>query len=182
MAAMREPRVRLLSLDEAVEAVYQAALSGRGVAETAAELAHDIDDRDVNDAVVIGLAVLAHRKLTRQRRAGTAEDDGAEVVDEVAVMNGPATPPAKAKPHYALDYRRALTANYEAADGSRKPLLEFNLDDALNLRKLSGARADGLIRVRDAMDRAVSALQKHKAERIADLPVKDQREIAEGLG
>jgi hypothetical protein len=179
--ALRQPFQRPLSLDEAVEAVYQAALSGRGVAETASELAHEIDDRDVNDAVVVGLAELAHRRLTRQRHARTAEDGGADELHEIEDAAGPATPPTKAKPHYALDYRKALTANYEAADGSRKALLDFNLDDALNLRKLSGSRADGLIRVRDAMDLAVTALRKHKAERISALSAAEQRSIAQGL-
>ena len=178
MTAM--PRLRPLSLDEAVDAVYRAALEGRSVAEVAAELAHDIDDRDINEAIVIGLAELAHRRLARQRR-GHTEDGGAESRSGIDILDGPAVPPLAAKRHAAKDLWTALDANYGVADGSRKALKDFTVDDALYLREQSNAKADGYVRVRDAMDRAISALRKHGAATIGSLPVEAKRKVAEGL-
>jgi hypothetical protein len=181
MAAMRAPHQRLLSLDEAVERVFQAALSGRSVAEVSAELVHEIDDRDINDALVVGLSELTHRRLARQRRGHTAEDGGVDRHPVSDQASDPAAPPLAAKPHAAREFWAALQANYEAADGSRKALNDFTIDDALHLRSRSNARADGLIRVRDAMDRAISALQAHKVATIGELPAAAKRRIAEGL-
>ncbi len=181
MNALRQPTPRPLSLDEAVQLVYRDALAGRSVAEAAGEYAHQVDDRDINDALIIGVAELAHRRLARQRRGGAVED-GAETSSEIDSSIGSASPPAKAKPHAAAEFWRAvLQANYEAADGSRKALLNFNTDDALHLRNVAGKRADGYVRLRDSMDRAISALHHHKADSIGKLPVKEQKAIAEGL-
>jgi len=178
MTAM--PRLRPLSLDEAVEVVYRAALDGRSVAEAAAEVVHDIDDRDINEAIVIGLGELVHRRLARQRR-GHTEDGGAEVAPEVEAESGPVVPPLAAKRHAAKDLWTALDANYGVADGSRKALKDFTVEDALYLREQSNAKADGYVRVRDAMDRAISALRKHGAATIGSLPVEAKRKVAEGL-
>ena len=181
MAAMLAPRPRLLSLDEAVEAVYQAALDGRSVADTAAELVHEIDDRDINEALIIGVSELAHRRLARQRH-GKREDGGADAGSEIDTSSGTAVPPLAAKRHAAGDLWRALEANYEAADGkTRKPLKDFTIEDAIHLRNDSNAHADGYIRVRDAMDRAISALRKHKVATIDALPTEAKRHVAEGL-
>lgn len=176
---MIEPRIRLLSLDEAVDTVYRAALDGQSVAKVAAEIAHQLDDRDTNSAIVVGLSELTHRKLARQRHG--LEDGGVEAPSEIDGVVGPTVPPLAAKRHAAKDLWSALEANYEAADGSRKPLKDFTLDDALNLRALSNAHADGYIRVRDAMDRAVDALRKHGAATIGALPASAKRQVAEGL-
>ena len=178
--ALRQPQPRPLSLDEAVEVVYQEALSGRSVAEAAAEYSHQVDDRDIGEALAIAVAELAHRRLARQRRHPEIGPDGAEIALETDVADGPA--PTKAKPHAAAEFwRSALAANYEAADGTRKALVDFNLDDVLHLRNISGKRADGLIRLRDAMDAAVAALRRHGAASIGALPAKAQKVIAEGL-
>lgn len=178
--AVLAPRPRLMSLDEAVEVVYQAALDGRSVAEVAAEMVHEIDDRDVNEALTIGLSELVHRRLARQRR-GHVEDGGAETGSAIDHGSGSAVPPLAAKRHAARDLWTALEGNYEAADGSRKALKDFTVDDALHLRTQSNARADGFVRVRDAMDRAISALRKHGAATIGDLPADAKRRVTEGL-
>lgn len=181
MTALRQPITRPLSLDEAVQLVYRDALAGRSVAEAAGEYAHQVDVSDINDALIIGVAELAHRRLARQRRGGAVED-GADAVDEIEPADGSDSPPAKAKPHYALEgWKAILAGNYEAADGSRKSLIDFNADDAIHLRNVAGNRADGYVRLRDSMDRAVSALHHHKADSIGKLPVKEQKAIAEGL-
>lgn len=180
MALAHKPRT--LSLDEAVEAVYAEALDGRSVAEAAAEYAHEIDDRDIFEAVRTGLIDLAHRRLARQRRAPAEEESGTEEAVEIEAAFGTASPP-KAKPaRVNADFWKWLDGNYEAADGTRKPVKDFGLEDALHLRAVSNNRADGLLRVRDAMDIAVAALRTHKAARIGDLPVADKRKIAEQLG
>lgn len=178
--ALRQPFTRPLSLDETVEAVYQDALSGRSVAEAAREYAHQLDDRDIAEVIVVGIADMAHRRLARQRKHPETEQGGAAVDDETDAPIGSA--PTKSKPHAAADFwRTALGANYEGADGTRKALVDFNLDDALHLRNLTNKRADGLIRIRDAMDEAVAALRKHGSARIGALPAKAQQTIAEGL-
>jgi hypothetical protein len=179
MAAMAQRR--LLSLDEAVNEVVEAALAGRAVADSAAEVAHLLDHRDSADAIRTGIAEMAHRRLARQRR-GASEEDGAANLNEVDTARGPvAVPPAAAKPHAAKEVWSALTANYEGADGTRKALRDFTLEDALHLRSQSNARADGFVRVRDAMDRAIGALRKHKVNTIGDLPAAATRLVAEGL-
>lgn len=171
-------KTRMMSLDEAVEAVYQEAMAGRSVAESAAEFAHEIDDRDILEAVRVGLIDLAHRRLARQRRA---PEDGVDIRDEIDPGIG-STPPTKAKaPRAGADFWQKLAKNYAAADGTRKALSDFTAQDALYLRDHTGKQADGLLRIRDAMDAALSALSKHKVSRIGELPADEQRKIAEAL-
>lgn len=162
---------RPLSLEEAVDAIVQAALAGSAVSDAAREYAHQVDDRDIYEVVADGLAARAHSKLAAQRRAVPEEAERA-LESEVAV----GSPARKARPAAAKLYW-ALRANYEAADGTRKALLKFTLDDALNLRLVAAGKADGWVRVRDAMDRATSALRQHGAATIDALPAAEKQAI-----
>jgi hypothetical protein len=173
--ALHSPIPRPLSLDEAVDAVFRAALDGGSVADAAREFAHQIDDRDIYEVVADGLAARAHRLLARQRNQSA--EDGADDHGESEPDSGsaPQSPP-KARAHAARQFW-ALQGNYEGADGTRKSLLKFTLEDATSLRSIAGGRAEGWIRVRDAMDRAISALQQHSAKTIGSLPEVEKRAI-----
>jgi hypothetical protein len=181
-----EPITRSLSLDEAVLAVYEAAVAGAAVAETASEYAHLVDDRDVHEAIVIGIGELVHRRLARRRRGGDADavGDGVETTSESESAAGPDSDhkTAKAKPHAALRVWDATLDdnNYEAADGTRKALRGFGLDDSIKLRDLAGAKADGHIRIRDAMDIAAAALRRTGKATIGDA-INDRRRVVEAL-
>lgn len=166
---------RPLSIEEAVEAVVRDALAGQSVIDAARDYGHQVDDRDIYELVVKGLADRAHEKLALMR----GRRDGADGSLETDAVAGPA--PTKAKPNPARALFLALQANYEAADGTRKPLLQFGLEDALYLRNIAGAKSDGWRRVRDAMDRAVSALRQHSAKTIAALPADEKRAISARL-
>ena len=74
-----------------------------------------------------------------------------------------------------------LAANYEGADGVRKPLTAFSLIDAQHLAGLAEAYVVGWSRVRDGMAAAVAALTRRKVAAIGDLPVKEQQAIAKVL-
>lgn len=178
MAALAQPHPRRMSLEEALDAGYRDALDGRPVAEAAAEYAVHLDLDEIGKPLSIGLAELIHRRLGLQHR----EQGGADVYAESDANRGPAAPALKSKPHYAKEFWRSILArNYEAADGTRKALAAFTVDDAKYLRNLAANRADGLMRLRDAMDAACSALSHGRATTIGDLPVKEQQKIAEAL-
>lgn len=163
---------RPMSVDEAVDAVYRSALEGAAVVDAARQYAPQIDDRDIYELVTAGLIAKVHDRLSRQRRA----QDGAEHGFEIDTGAGPA--PAKARPHAAKEGWVMLKANYEAADGTRKSLLTFSIDDWRHLRGVAGGRAAGWIRVRDAADRAISALQQHGVATTAALPSVEKRAIS----
>lgn len=173
-------RARALSLDEAIEQGINAAHDGYGVAETAAKLWESGLDPDAADACgVIGLRTLIHSQLAAARHPVREEDD--EAVEELDERDQDSGRPV-ANIHYAREHwQRLLAANYEAADGSRKALLAFTDADAAHLRTIANNRADGYLRLRDAMDAAMGLLKRHRKPTIADLPEKAQRQIAEAL-
>jgi len=188
MVAEQNPRT--LSLEDAVEAVYEAAVNGSSVADEAAVVAHMVDDRDIYEAVVIGLGELVHRRLARRRRGGMREDeagDGAVGSLESEDSDGPSPASSngvpKAQPHAAKVLWDAILddANYEAADSTRKALRQFGIEDSRRLRGIAGAMAAGHIRVRDAMDIAVGALERTGVKTIGALPLAERRRVVEAL-
>lgn len=74
-----------------------------------------------------------------------------------------------------------LEALYEGADGRMRSLVDFSLADWERLGSLYRARAEGLVAVADASDRATSILRKRKATSLAECPEADQRSVAEAL-
>jgi hypothetical protein len=168
-----------LTLEDAVQQGLNAALDGYGVAETAVKLWEaGLDDEAADACAVVGLRAMIHDRL-RALRQPVEEDDG---VAERLSASGSATGRPVVNINYAKEHwQRVLAANYEAADGSRKALRAFTSEDVLHLRTLAGARADGYLRLRDAMDAAAALLKRHKKSTVSDLPEKAQRAIAEAL-
>jgi len=165
-----------LTLSDAVDAVVARALDGEMVAHAAAGLVDRLDYDDMRTAAVRGLAALVHDRLAVLRVPREEDADPGSVRER---RDG--TPPVRSR-HYAAElWRRRLEANYEAADGTRKPLSAFTPPDVAHLFTLADTRADGYRRLADAMALAGRLLAEHKRAAIRLLPVAAQREIAEAL-
>lgn len=81
-----------------------------------------------------------------------------------------------------LRYQAALeNLNYEGADGIRRALIDFTLDDCLAFRERMVTMSRGAALKARAMKVAAEALRKHKKDRIGDLPDSDRDEIAKYL-
>ena len=173
-------RQTALTLEGAIQQGIAAAEEGHGVAETAALLwAEGLDPEAADACGVIGLRTLIHQHLAAMRRPGLEEDDGAadQSPEDQSIAGRPVV-----NIHYAREHwQKVLAANYEAADGSRKALYAFTTEDAAHLRLIANNRADGYLRLRDAMDAALVLLQKHRKPTIGALPEKAQRSLAEAL-
>lgn len=176
--AARSPQT--LSLEQAIEQGVNAANDGHPVAETAALLWQEGLDSEAADACgVIGLRTLIHSQLAAARRPVREEDDGTTVPP---TENGSSGGRPVVNINYAREHwQRVLDANYEGADGTRKALIAFTDADALHLRSIANNRADGYMRLRDAMDATAALLKKHRKATVGDLPEKAQRQIAEVL-
>lgn len=166
-----------LTLADIRNAVVSRALAG----ETVAALANEVADWSLDDDVTAlmirrGLIATFHDWLGLDRQP-TAD----EAADRLGASEegGGRLHPLR---HYAKEHwQRVLAANYEGADGIRRAIRDFSLDDVRHVRDWASARAAGLLRLQSAMELADVLLARHSKERIAALPVKAQREIAEKL-
>jgi len=173
---------RLLGAEEAVQRGVALALDGAPSREAAAAVYDAGLDPEATAAFAIrGIASYINDRLSVMGDQWDQDDLVSESDDlDVPAPTGRNQP---IRPHYARDrWERILSAKtWEGADGRRKALLDFTFADASMVRASSLAKVAGHQKVADAMEVAVALLTKHKAETVADLPVKAKMAIAEAV-
>lgn len=170
---------RELTLDDAIAEGWRLAQEGMEVITAARVIVASGIDRDAAIACSEkGLAAYIHDYRQLDMARSLAEESGGS---EYGSGQRRPLSPNHGRNFAAELWQRRLSANYEAADGTRKALLGFNLADSAYLLDLANSRAAGWTKLAEAMAVAVQLLSKKDGATIADLPAKDQKRISEML-
>lgn len=173
---------KLLDLEDALERGVTLSIKGAPSREAAAEVYR----LGLHPDAIATFAIRGIASYINDRLSVIGDQWGEDDSPDVSVGTSAPRPAGRsaAKPrHYARDmWERVLSAKtWETADGRRKALIAFTAQDAAHILSDARAKAAGHLRVATAMELALSLLQKHKAETVADLPVKAKAAIAEAV-
>jgi len=154
---------------------------------------HQLDS--LEDAIETLWTVVYERKypnLTQAARALWGEFDFSHAELEALALEGfiqraklantlhqHAGRPAIAYPIVKRDFVNALTYTYQAADGSQKALLDFNLTDLAYLAVHAGTYEQAWKRRREWASQTQEVMQEHGAVTVGKLPAHVLKSVAE---